>query len=243
MCQFDCTALHLGCPLGRQEVSGGTRPITGLGEVQKDMELRQTHNPEVEHEFDKDLLPKRGQASDPGQNALQVSLGLVHITLKDVFNLSERQAVVGEIVPNPNGDFPNGINVGLEIGLAADALVAGDPLFEGFSHLPMIAGQRQIREAKEVNQVEDHTDHNDHPDEQENRGVHWDALNKVEDDANKHEAENESNHKIISFIRVILRFHERVNPTHDARCGTNGGYDTHNDGGTQTDSRLFALTL
>src|ERR1035437_6111709 len=58
----------------------------------------------------------------------------------------------------------------------------------------MIAEQRQIREAKEVHQIEDDADHNDDPDEQENRGVHWDALNKVEDDTNKHEAENESNH-------------------------------------------------
>src|ERR1035437_6911931 len=107
----------------------------------------------------------------------------------------------------------------------------------------MIMRQRQIREAKQIDQIENHTDHNDDSNQQENRRVHRNAFDKVENHANKHEAENESKHKIISFIRVILRFHERVNPTHDARCATNSGYDTHNDGGTQTDSRLFALTL
>src|ERR1035437_2697354 len=157
------------------------------------MELCQICNPEVEDQFDEDFLPERGQTSHPRQDALQISLSALDITLKDAFNLCERQAIIGEVMPNPNGDFAYGINVGLEIGLAPDAFVTGNSLFKSFDgHLSMIMGQRQIREAKQVDQIENDADHNDHANEEKNRGVHRDALNEVEDDTNKHEAENES---------------------------------------------------
>src|ERR1035437_6229682 len=108
------------------------------------MELCQICNPEVEDQFDEDFLPERGQTSHPRQDALQISLSALDITLKDAFNLCERQAIVGEVMPNPNGDFPNSINVGLEIGLAINTLVAGDPLFKSFGHLPMRSEERRV---------------------------------------------------------------------------------------------------
>src|ERR1035437_9098853 len=64
----------------------------------------------------------------------------------------------------------------------------------------MIVGQRKVREAKQVDQIENYTDHNDHANQEQNRRVHRDAFDKVENHANEHEAENKSNHKDILLV-------------------------------------------